>query len=138
MPTSTCALNLQLDHDFGGEDYEAPATYYLGLSTSVITASGSETSNEPSDTSYERVEITNDKTNWSVASSGSLSNAVAFSFPQSSQSWGTIRSAFLSSGSQAGAVNDKVWYYYTLSPSIPVIVNTVVTFDAGTITISRT
>lgn len=135
MPATTYTKNAQLDHDFGGESYSSPATYYLGLSTTTVDATGSPTVSEPADASYDRVEITNNKTNWEYASSGSLANAIAFEFPQSSQSWGRIRSAFLAEGSSASAV---VWYYYTLSPSIPVIANTVVTFDAGVITITRT
>ena len=136
MPATLYAINQQLDHDFGSESYTAPTNYYMGLSTTSIDNSGS-TVTEPADASYERVLIVNDKNYWDSAASGSLTNACAIAFPQSSESWGNIVSAFLSSGSQSGAVDDHVWYYHTLTPAVPVAVNTELTFDVGTITVSR-
>jgi len=40
--------------------------------------------------SYARVTVDNDKTTWSAASGGALSNAIVFTFPQATGDWGTI------------------------------------------------
>lgn len=135
MPATTYAINKSLDKDFGATDYTPPATYYLGLSTTAIDSTGS-TVTEPTDPSYARVAITNNKSKWSTAASGSVVSLTTASFVQSSQAWGTIISAFLSSASVS--TSGSIWFYYTLNPSIPVVANTTVTFSAGTLTATRT
>ena len=141
MPATTYAVNKMIDYNFGGTSasYTPPSTYYLGLSTTEIDATGSATMTEPTDSSYARVALTNNKTTWCYASSGSIINAISASFAQSSEAWGTLVSSFLSSASQDGAVDDegetdKIWFYYSLDPDLPVVANTVVTFGIGTIT----
>jgi hypothetical protein len=81
--------NEVLDQLFGAQAYSAPATLYVALSTADPTDDGSAIA-EPSGNNYSRVAVTNNKTNWSTASAGALSNAVEIAFPQASGSWGTI------------------------------------------------
>ena len=87
MPATIHAINASLDYDFGRIEYTsgcAPATYYIGLSTSIIDSTGS-TITEPSDSSYMRIPFTNNKTNWAYAEGGSVVNLTAASFVESSK-----------------------------------------------------
>ncbi len=133
MPATLYTIDQSLDYDFGKETYVPPDTFYLGLSTTAIDSSGS-TVTEPADASYERYTIPNDdKTFWSYASGGVILSGSSVSFPQSSEAWGEIVSVFLADSSSGG----NVWYYDSLSPSVHIGVNTVVTFEPGTIKIER-
>ena len=78
-----------LDNYFGGQDYAAPATLYIALSTADPTDDGSGLA-EPSGGSYARKAVSNNKTTWSVASGGALSNAIDIEFVEATGSWGTI------------------------------------------------
>jgi hypothetical protein len=78
-----------LDQIFGGLDYAEPATLYIALSTADPTEDGSGLA-EPAGGSYARKGETNDKTTWSVAAAGALSNAIAITFVQATGDWGTI------------------------------------------------
>lgn len=138
MPATYFAINRSLNSDFGAQSGSAPSTWYLGLSTAILTKnniSGSEAS-EPGDT-YARVAIPNDKSNWTTVSgvAGSLVNIFSGSFPQSTTPWGTIYSTFLADSATTNA--GKIWYYYPLSPAITVQENTSVPIDAGAIQVTR-
>ena len=139
MPATLLAINYGLNQDFGRVSSASmiPSIYYIGLSTTALTQSDTSGSaaTEPSGGGYARVPFTNNKTNWTTSTNGSLVNAVSASFAQSTAAWGTIVSLFLASASTSGSGN--IWYYYTLSPSIPIVSGTEITFAAGTITASR-
>jgi hypothetical protein len=125
--------NRILDRAFGAVTYTVPTTMYLGLSTTTINADGTGITEPSGGASYARVSIVNDKTQWSNASSGTLSNAAQFSFPQSSGSWGTITYVFLSdSGTIAGG---NLLFYDALSPSRTVASLTTVLFAIGALTV---
>ncbi len=93
--------NRVLNHFFGATASTAPATLYLGLSTTTIADDGTNIT-EPSGNGYARVAVTNNSTNFPAASGGSKSNGAIFTFPQASGSWGTIIDFFLSDASSAG------------------------------------
>lgn len=77
----------------GGATTWAPATWYLGLSTTVPNEDGTNFT-EPSGGSYARVAITNNVTSFPAASieNGQTvkKNGAKFTFPNPSSSWGTI------------------------------------------------
>lgn len=100
---TTAVHNQILDHRLGGTAPTVPATLYLGLSTTTITAAGGNIT-EPSGNNYSRLAITNNKTNWSVSASGIVSNAVQFDLPIPSGSWGSLVDWFLSSASSGGTI----------------------------------
>jgi hypothetical protein len=101
MGFCTALVNEILDQVFGGSDYAEPATWYLGLATGVA-ADGTITG-EPSGYDYARVAITNDKTTWSDAASGVVSNDIDFTFPAANGgSWGALDTVFLSTTSSGG------------------------------------
>ena len=124
-----------LDKGFGAVNYTPPATMYMALSTTTVTGSGTNLT-EPASGSYARVAITNDKTEFSSASSGSLTNLNAITFPESSGSWGTITYVALTDASGVGLGN--VWYYEALPVSKVVQDNTTVEFSASALSISMT
>ena len=68
MPATNYAINKILNYSFGSASYIQPATWYIGLSTTTLSAtntSGS-TATEPSDAAYTRVAFTNNKTDANV------------------------------------------------------------------------
>lgn len=86
--------NKVLDHVWGNTAYSAPATLYVGLSTSTPTDAGGNIT-EPSGGNYSRVAVTNNTTNWPNASGGAKSNGTAITFPTASASWGTVTYAII-------------------------------------------
>ena len=110
-------------------------TLYAALSTTTITGIGTNMT-ESGSGSYARVAITNDKTKWSSASSGSLTNLAAITFPESSGSWGTVTYIALTDSSAVGVGN--VWYYQNLPVSKVVQAQTTVEFSASALKISLT
>ena len=87
--------NKILNRYFGNVSDTVASTLYLGLSTTAINNDGTGAT-EPSGGGYARVAVVNNKTNWSNASNGILSNLTELSFPESSTSWGTVSHVFLS------------------------------------------
>jgi hypothetical protein len=89
MAATTYSANDILNKEFGGTQFTPPANWFLALSTTYSSYSGSNVS-EPTDPNYARVSIANTKANFSTATSGSVYNLNTISWPQSSGSFGTI------------------------------------------------
>lgn len=77
----------------GGATTWAPATWYLGLSTTTPNDDGTSFT-EPSGGSYARVAITNNVTNFPAATTVSgetqKTNGAKFTFPNPTGSWGAV------------------------------------------------
>lgn len=128
MSATNYAKNKALDYQFGNISYTPPANLYLGMSTTSISTSGSNES-EPSGANYSRVQIPNDKSHFTYASSGCLVNSASIVFPESSGSWGTITTLFLSDASTSGSI----WYYTTLASPKIIQANAINSFSASAI-----
>ena len=92
MSFSNYLENKVLDHLFGATIYTPSSTLYIALNTGV-PAPGDDAGAgflEPSGNAYARVSMTNNKTNWTTASSGALENATAITFPTATGNWGTV------------------------------------------------
>lgn len=78
-----------LDHIFGctTRNYTSPTNIFVALSTANPTDDGSGLA-QPSGGSYARKSTAG--TDWSTASSGSVSNAAAIVFAEATGGWGTI------------------------------------------------
>ena len=63
-----------------------PAAYYIGLSTSEPTATGTNVTEPSSAAGYARVQLTN----LSEPVNGEVSNSQAIDFEESTASWGTV------------------------------------------------
>lgn len=89
-----------LDHVLGNAAYSAPATVYIALYTVAPTDAGGGT--EATGGSYARVAVTNNKTNWTVAAAGALSNATEITFPTATAAWGTVVAFAILDAASAG------------------------------------
>lgn len=136
MSTTYYEANRILDRAFGATAISTPGTLYFGLSASALDASGAFTG-EPTIGvgAYARATLTNNKTNWDNAASGSLSNLTSVSFPESTTNWGTMISVFIADGATVGA---NMLYFATLSPSRSVVSGTTLFFDIGAIVVTMT
>ena len=123
--------NAVLDHVFGKSTLTAGATLYVGLSTTTITDAGANIT-EPSAGAYARVAVTNNKTTWTTASGGSVSNAITITFAAATSAWGTVTDMFLSDSSTAG----NIYVYDDLTVSKAVTSGDTVQFVPGDLTIN--
>lgn len=86
--------NKSLNYDFGKTVYTPPETWYIGVSTTPILKDGTGYT-EPVDSAYKRVAIANNKTDFTVASNGSLIISKDIIFDESTISWGLITHVFI-------------------------------------------
>lgn len=119
-----------LDHVFGNASYSAPATLYVGLCTDV--AEDGTITGEPSGSSYARVAVTNNATNFPAASGGSKANGATITFPEATGSWGTLDTFFISDAATAG----NILGYGDLTTPRTIDSGTTVRFDIGALTIT--
>lgn len=119
-----------LDHVFGNASYSAPATLYVGLCTYV--AEDGTITGEPSGSSYARVAVTNNATNFPAASGGSKANGATITFPEATGSWGTLYTFFISDAATAG----NILGYGDLTTPRTIDSGTIVRFDIGALTIT--
>jgi len=94
MSASDLRERLVLDSQFGGGVTTwAPATWYVGISTTQPNDDGTNFT-EPVGGAYARVAATNNATNWpaatTTAGATTKKNGVAFTFPTPSANWGAI------------------------------------------------
>ncbi len=111
-----------------------PATLYLGL-LSAATISG--TYSEISGTSYSRVAIPSNTTNWNTSTVASTTNKLVAAFPESGSAWSPT-ATYLGFFDASSAGN--LWFYDLLTPSLTIAINTTVQFSNSPsgITISMT
>lgn len=115
----------------GGATTWAPATWYLGISTTTPNGDGTGFT-EPSGSAYARVAITNNATNFpaAVTSSGTTTktNGTAFTFPNPTGTWGVATYYGFFTASSGGTPE----YTGPLDTSITIKNgNTPVQFDIG-------
>lgn len=120
-----------LDHVFGAASFSAPATLYIGLSTTTITDAGGNIT-EPSGNGYARVAVTNNATNFPAASGGAKANGTDIAFPEATGSWGTVIDFFIADASSGG----NILAYGTLTASKTVDTNDIVEFQTGDLDIT--
>ncbi len=89
MSWSDTLENAILDHVLGGSTYTQVATIYIGLSTTVVSDNLNGLA-EVSGNGYARVARVNNATTWDAAAGGVKDNALDFTFPEASGSWGTV------------------------------------------------
>jgi hypothetical protein len=131
MNATTYQMNKLLNYVFGGVSYTPPSNWYLGLSKTLIDATGN-TVTEPDSgtTGYARVAIPNNKsTGWTTSTLKTLSNLAKVTFGESDAPYGTIVSMFLADALTGG----NVCYYYTANPAFPVGAASETYFDIGKI-----
>jgi hypothetical protein len=133
MSVTNYAAAKILDKCFGAIDFTPPTNYYMGLSTTPISSSGSNAT-EPVSGSYARVLVADDKTYFGWASGPVITTGCAITFPVSGSSWGTITHI----GFWDTITSGSVWFYEALPVAKVVQIATQVSFDAGAISITTT
>jgi hypothetical protein len=118
---------------FGQTSYTPPTTWYLGVSTSTIQSDGSGIT-EPTDTAYARIAIPNLTTSFTTPVNGMIQNKVAFQFPESLVSWGTVTDFFLSTSASDGSIE----FYGKLTLSRNVETGTVLLLSIGALEMTMT
>ena len=109
-----------LDHVFSAAAYSAPATLSFGLWTATLsdTSTGA-TAGEPAGSGYDRVDMTNNATNFPAASAGAKANGVAITgWAASGGNWGTITHMAALDGGTPGAGNLLAWADLTVQKVI--------------------
>ena len=122
--------NLNLNYDLGGEGYTPPTKLYIGLSSTPIQKNGSGATEPSASMNYQRVEVANNSSTWSVASNGSKYNIIDLSFPEATRAWGTVIYVFLSDSLTGGNVR----YYEALPKPRVVQENATMLFKQQTLT----
>jgi len=123
--------NKVLNHIFGVTAFSAPASLYVGLSTSTIADAGTGIT-EPSGNSYARVAVTNNGTSWTTSTTGVISNKNILSFPEATGSWGTVTYSFVSDSLSGG----NILFYGSLNTSKAVTAGDTVTIKAGDLSVT--
>lgn len=126
MSITSFQSNKILDRNFGNTSFTVTSPMYVGLSTTPLALDGTGAT-EPSGGSYARVSIANNKTTWSTAADGVLSNDISIEFPESTASWGVITSVFIADASTSG----NAMFFEVLDSSRTVADDTTVLFAAG-------
>ena len=135
MSATSLAANNILNFEFGGTSYSAVSpSWWLGLSTSTPSYSGSNISEPTFDSAYSRVAIANNKTTFSVSASGLLQNNLLISFPQSGSAWGVVNTLCFFDASASSTNHLRHWI--SLAQPITVSASSIVTFQPGTITLN--
>lgn len=106
MNISTTRANNILDNQFGGSEISVPTTWYLGLSTTEVTANGVFTEPTISETGYHRLVISNNTSTWNTASNGQKTNKIALAFD-----------TFTTTPEVSGQSGDVFAHYWFLSQS---------------------
>lgn len=130
MPITYTQANKLLDYNFGSTAYTLPENYYIALSTTAIQADGTGCT-EPSGNSYARVQVPNNKTQFSVSQNGILKNLEQIQFPESTGNWGTIINIAIFDAPTDG----NLLYYDSLTESRTVESQTTLLFVPNSITI---
>lgn len=131
MSKTDYARNKIQDYLYGAVAFTAPATYYLGLSTTTPSTSGSNFT-EPVGASYARVAVTSNKTNFGYSSSGCVVTSASITFPETSGSWGVITAIGLWDALTSGSL----WDFAVLPVSKTVQDTTIISFSASAIALS--
>nr|DAY13049.1 MAG TPA: hypothetical protein [Caudoviricetes sp.] len=105
-----------------------PTNYYIGLSTSAPTISGSGVTEPSIDAGYARVRLTS----LSEPNDGVVTNSQAINFNESTASWGTITHFVIFDSATAG----NLLMYGTLSTPRSVETATIMTIKEGYLSLS--
>jgi hypothetical protein len=133
MPLVTTQLNNVLDSRFGAGAAavtNAPAAYYIGLSTTTPTVTGGNVT-EPTGNGYAVVAVTNNATNFPPSAGGAKVNGVAIVFPTATGSWGTVTYVIFKDGASGSVVG-----FSLLATPRTIATGAVPTLAAGSILIT--
>lgn len=128
---TTYFLNLTAGNIFGTKTTPAiPTKYYIGLSTTTPTLTGTNVTEPSAGAGYARVELTN----LSAPSGGVVTNNQAINFNESTANWGTITHFVIYDSDTVGGGN--LLMYGALSTPRSVEAATIMTIKQGYLNLS--
>jgi hypothetical protein len=134
MATLTGATNAQeaviLNHITGVTSYTMPTALWVGLFTTAPTADDGTGGTEVSGTGYTRVTAVGG-TYWNTATTGSVTNKIAISFPEAGGNWDTIIYVGIFTAQTNGTL-----LYGGSCDSTAITTNQIFRFAAGALTIT--
>lgn len=136
MPLTNAQKKAVLDHLYGNATLSPPATWYVGLSTTTPTATGTNFT-EPAGGSYARVAVTNNATNFPLATAANptnKTNGTAIEFPTPTGSWGTPTHFGLFTAASGGTPVD----YGALVAPTAITTGAIVRFPVSSLTLRLT
>ena|GEM_PF-5698403 len=116
---TTYASNRILNFLFGRESFTIPTIFYLGLSANPLGNEGTGFK-EPTDTSYNRLVILNNKTSFSSANNRFVFFNKDFEFSQSDEDWGILTHFMIFDES------NNIWFYGNLQEPLDIEADTAV------------
>lgn len=81
MPIGTTGAVDVLNKEFGGTNYTAKATYWIGFRSGGVELTDGDSP------AYARIESANDVTNWPATSTNTKENGTAITTPQATGNW---------------------------------------------------
>ena len=132
MSSTNWARNKSQDYMFGSAYFVPPSYYYIALSQTNVSVSGSNIT-EPVGAGYARVPLYNSKSFFTYSTSGCLVNSGSIVFPETSGSWGTIVDVVLMDSLTSGSA----WFFATLPVPKIVQTDTIISFSASAIDFSQ-
>lgn len=95
---------MSLDHVLSGEPWSPPTVVYIILSLATFdpASTGASCGEVDGASSYLRVAVTCNSTNFPLAVNGSKANNAVFTFPTATGSWGTVFSFYISDAATEG------------------------------------
>lgn len=138
MPATNYLDQVLMQSVLGAVPYNAPGTLYVSLSSTIPVQNGTNFT-EPTDSTYARVGVANNTTNWvtpaTLPSQGyQLQNASSIAFNQVGTNWGTILSVGLFDASTGG----HLLYYTNLSVRAILTKNAIMKFKPGALLFGNT
>lgn len=126
---TTYFLNLVMGNLFGTQTTPAvPTGYYIGLSSTAPTISGTNVTEPATSTGYKRVKLSG----LSTPTNGVIKNGSAIQFNESTAAWGTMNYYVVYDAESAG----NLLFYGSLSTSRTIEINTTLIIKANELTLT--
>lgn len=129
-----------LNFIFSDASYTPPETWYIGLSTTTSNSNTGGDFTEPTASSYARLSITANATNFPITSNGTMTNGVDLEFVECTDlgGWGTVVDFGIFTAPTGGtAIATGVITNPSLSP-ITITHNTTMRIKVGNMTVTWT
>ena len=127
---TTNVKNNILNNWFRGTGATLPTTLYVGLSKTAPTEAGGNVT-EPTASSYKRIAIQANTTNWTTASNGKISNAVVFRFPEATEAWTTSSAKITHFAIYDAQTGGNLLFYGQLSISQEIPIGSIMEIPIG-------
>ena len=136
MSATIASANDYLNKEFGSTQFTPVSNWYLGLSSSTPSVSGSNFTEPTFDPNYLRAVVPNNKSSFSVSTSSSVVNLITINFPQSSGSWGVM--TYLGMFDASASATNHLRHFVQLASPVTISASSVFSLIPGALTLSLT